>query len=170
MRGPIVLAAWLAVCAPAWAQQRTVPAVIHDAGGEPIAGVMQQVVPDNARRQAPAMSPAPVPVFPVVTTRAKPGLLGQPTRAKLKGGPGVPICVIGDDQLSRHWLSLNRVTLERMGASCLVVAVSDFTAYRNLQAAAGTLTLAPGSLDALATAAGITVWPVLISPDGAISQ
>lgn len=151
---------------------RTIPTVIYDAGGEPIAQYLQYITPEKAQRDRRPMAtaPAPIPVFPVVTTKAKPGLLGQPIRGKLKGGPDIPICVIGDDQLSRHWLALNLVTLEKMHASCLVVAVRDKAALRRLRESAGTLPLTPGSLDALATAAGIPVWPVLITPDGQISQ
>lgn len=151
---------------------RTIPTVIYDAGGEPIAQYLKYITPDKAQRDRRpiASAPAPIPIFPVTTSKAKPGLLGSPIRGKLKGGPDIPICVIGDDQLSRHWLALNLATLENMHASCLVVSVRDETALKRLRESAGKLPLTPGSLDALATAAGIPVWPVLITPDGQISQ
>ena len=154
------------------AAPRTIPTVIYNAGGEPIAQYLKYITPEKAQRDRRPMAsaPMPIPMFPVVTTKAKPGLLGQPIRGKLKGGPDIPICVIGDDQLSRHWLTLNLATLEKMHASCLVVSVRDEAALRRLRESAGSLPLTPGSLDALATAAGIPVWPVLITPDGQISQ
>lgn len=151
---------------------RVVPVVIHDAGGVPIAEYLGNVTPDNSirdRRQAVQQPANPHP-FPVVTTKARPGLLGAPTRGKLKGGPGVPFCVIGDDPLSKEWLDRNLGALQAMNAVCLVVAVSDQTAFERLQARVGSIRLAPGSFDALATASGITVWPLLVSPDGLVSQ
>lgn len=151
---------------------RTIPTVIYDAGGEPIAQYLKYITPEKAQRDRRpiASAPVPIPIFPVMTSKAKPGLLGPPIRGKLKGGPDIPICVIGDDQLSRHWLALNLAALENMHASCLVVSVRDETALKRLRESAGKLPLTPGSLDALATAAGIPVWPVLITPDGQISQ
>jgi integrating conjugative element protein (TIGR03765 family) len=151
---------------------RVVPAVIHDAGGVSIADYLGNVTPDKAirdRRQAVQQPTNPQP-FPVVTTKAQPGLLGAPTRGKLKGGPGVPLCIIGDDPLSKQWLDRNLGVLKAMNAACLVVAISDQTAFERLQARVGSIRLAPGSFDALATASGITVWPVLVSPDGLVSQ
>lgn len=145
---------------------RPPPVVIFDNGsGASIAEETALVVPDP---QVP--QPKPVTIFPIQTTKARMGLLGAPVRAKLKGGPSIPICIIGDDQLSRHWLSINRDALLKMHASCLVVSVQDLKALDGLRSYAGALPLTPGSLDALAVAAGITVWPVLVTPDGMISQ
>jgi integrating conjugative element protein (TIGR03765 family) len=160
---------------PAGAQApRATPIVIHDAGGVSIAAELGDEIELDGPAEQPAAPPQPQLqphlIFPVVTTAAKPGILGPAVRANLPGGPGVPICIVGDDQLSRHWLNLNRGTLEKMGASCLVASVRDLSALDNLRSHAGAVRLVPGSIDALAGAAGITVWPVLITPDGMISQ
>lgn len=160
---------------PAGAQApRATPIVIHDAGGVSIAAELGDEIELDGPAEQPAAPPQPQLqphlIFPVVTTAAKPGILGPAVRANLPGGPGVPICIVGDDQLSRHWLNLNRGTLEKMGASCLVASVRDLSALDNLRSYAGAVRLVPGSIDALAGAAGITVWPVLITPDGMISQ
>ena len=179
MRGALALLAAVACSAviPASAAEpapsnRVVPAVIHDAGGVPIGDYLGNVTPDPSirdRRQAVRQPTNPQP-FPVVTTKARPGLLAAPTRGKLKGGPGIPLCIIGDDPLSNEWLDRNLATLQAMNAACLVVAVRDQAAFARLQARAGSIRLAPGSFDALATASGIAVWPVLVSPDGLVSQ
>lgn len=151
---------------------RVVPTVIYDAGGVPIGDYLENVVPETQAGdpRPPSGVPAVPPIFPVVTAQAKPGLLGAPVRGKLKGGPGMPLCIIGDDSLSDHWLNLNLTKLQQMQAACLVVSVRDEAAFRRLQARLGSVLLAPGSFDALAEASGIRVWPVLVSPDGLVSQ
>lgn len=168
----IALASPLALAQSAPTPTRTVPTVIYDAGGVSIGRLLQYVTPDKSQRyrQPEVSPPQAVHVFPVVTTKAKPGVLGPPIKGKLPGGPGLPICVIGDDQLSRHWLSLNLTALENMQARCMVVSVRDEAAFKRLRELTGKLPLMPASLDAVATAAGIPVWPVLISPEGQISQ
>lgn len=161
--------------------QRTVPQVIYDAGGTPIGELLEDMVDEDApdRRSGaagrqdgrPALTaPSTVTVFPVVTTKAAPGRLPAPTRGKLKGGPGSALCVVGDDALSQQWLRINRDALARMQASCLVAAVRDAPSLARLRAIAGDVPLIPGSFDALASATGISVWPILVSPDGLISQ
>lgn len=63
---------------------RVVPVVIHDAGGVPIAEYLGNVTPDKSirdRRQAVQQPANPHP-FPVVTTKARPGLLGGKRPAK----------------------------------------------------------------------------------------
>jgi integrating conjugative element protein (TIGR03765 family) len=156
-------------------QPRTVPIVIHDAGGTPIGQYLDSVTEEgsshaNQRPPAPNAVSAAIPVFPVVTTQAAPGRLPAPTRGKLKGGPGVPICILGDDPLSLQWLRINQAALQLMKATCLVASVRDEVSWRNLQALAGNLPLTPGSFDALARAMDITVYPILVSPDGLVSQ
>jgi integrating conjugative element protein (TIGR03765 family) len=154
---------------------RTVPIVIHDAGGTPIGQYLDRVTEEgsansNQRPPAPNAVSTVIPVFPVVTTQAAPGRLPAPTRGKLKGGPGVPICILGDDPLSLQWLRINQPALQQMKATCLVASVRDEASWRNLQSLAGDLPLTPGSFDALATAMGISVYPILVSPDGLVSQ
>ena len=109
---------------------RTVPVVIHDAGGTPI-GQYLEVTQEGAQDRAPASAPVPTAtptsmvIFPVVTTKAAPGRLTARPSVKLKGGPGVPICILGDDPLSLQWLQINQVALQKMNATCLAVTVRD---------------------------------------------
>lgn len=154
---------------------RTVPAMIHDAGGTPI-GQYLEVTQEGTQDRAPAYAPVPnaaptsMAIFPVVTTKAAPGRLTARPSVKLKGGPGVPICILGDDPLSLQWLQINQVALQKMNATCLAVTVRDEASWRKLQSAAGGLPLTPGSFDALATAMGVSVYPILVSPEGLVSQ
>ena len=154
---------------------RTVPVMIHDAGGTPI-GQYLEVTQEGAQDRAPASAPVPtgtptsMVIFPVVTTKAAPGRLTARPSVKLKGGPGVPICILGDDPLSLQWLQINQVALQKMNATCLAVTVRDEASWRKLQSAAGGVPLTPGSFDALATAMGVSVYPILVSPEGLVSQ
>jgi integrating conjugative element protein (TIGR03765 family) len=156
---------------PAPGTVRRVPTVICDAGGIPVGQYLQYITPEKKRDTRPVEShPRPINMFPVTSLKARPGRLAKPFKAKLPGGPDIPICVIGDDQLSRHWLALNLAALEKMHAACMVTSVVDAASFQRLHAEAGTLPLALSSFDGLAEAAGITVWPVLITPDGLVSQ
>ena len=154
---------------------RTVPVVIHDAGGTPI-GQYLEVTQEGTQGNAPSSPPVAnaVPtsmaIFPIITTKAAPGRLTARPSVKLKGGPGVPICILGDDSLSLQWLQINQVALQKMNATCLAVTVRDEASWRKLQSAAGGIPLTPGSFDALATAMGVSVYPILVSPEGLVSQ
>lgn len=155
---------------------RTVPVMIHDAGGTPIGQYLESVEQEGTQSKAPSSAPgataAPtsMAIFPVVTTKAAPGRLTVRPSVKLKGGPGVPICILGDDPLSLQWLQINQVALQKMNATCLAVTVRDEASWRKLQSAAGGVPLTPGSFDALATAMGVSVYPILVSPEGLVSQ
>lgn len=169
----VALASGLCFSAASPAQSpRAAPVVIFDNGAAVPIQLSDGIELDGPA--APAAPPAPrlqpQIIFPVKSSVARPGILGPARKAGIPGGPDVPICIVGDDQLSKHWLALNRQALIKMGAACLVASVSDLRALENLRSAAGELKLIPGSVDALAGAAGITVWPVLITPDGTISQ
>lgn len=154
---------------------RTVPVVIHDAGGAPIGQyleVTQEETLGKAPSSAPVANAAPtsMAIFPVITTKAAPGRLTARPSVKLKGGPGVPICILGDDPLSLQWLQINQAALRKMNATCLAVTVRDEASWRKLQSLAGAVPLTPGSFDALAAAMGVSVYPILVSPDGLVSQ
>jgi integrating conjugative element protein (TIGR03765 family) len=174
------IAAAFAVCAcsasaeealPAPGAVRVVPKVIYDGGGVPIGEYLHYITPEKKRDTRPVAAQArPITMFPVASAKARPGRLDRPFKAKLPGGPDIPICIIGDDQLSRQWLALNLAALEKMHAACMVTSVVDAASFQRLHAEAGTLPLAISSIDGLAEAAGITVWPVLITPDGLVSQ
>ncbi len=177
MRYLFPLSVVLAVlAAPAWSWNPGVSplAVIHDGGGVPLAPYLEAITDDATPERSeplPHRPPAqPQQLFPVVSIKAGPGrLLQNPMPSKLSGGPGQPIFIVGDDALSHDWLRRNGPSLQQMGARGIVAAVRTPEALFRLRTSAD-LHMVPMSADALLEAAGIHVWPVLIGPDGSISQ
>lgn len=159
------------VLTPPTQQKRIVPVMIYDGGGVSIS----QYTADVDEQAAPTPRPSPqagrnAPLFPVISKKASPARLSAPVKAKLAGGPGVPICILGDDPLSLEWLRINQAALQQMQARCLVASVRDEPSWRRLQTMASGLRMALGSFDTLADATGVSVYPILIAPDGSISQ
>lgn len=178
---PVMVLAASCTCfaqsAPQGSTKRTVPTVIYDGGGIAIGGLLSGVTPaDSSAQPRPPIRQqvyaglSSIEVFPVRSTKAGPGRLPAPTRAKLQGGPGQPICVIGDDALSQEWLQINLAVLKRIGASCIVASVRSAADFTRLKFLAGDLLLMPAPFDDLSNVTGITVWPVLIGADGMVSQ
>jgi len=82
----------------------------------------------------------------------------------------VPLCIIGDDELSRQWLRINLNLLQARQVACLVASVATEADFKRLQFEAPGIRMVPSSIDSLAKTLGIQRWPVLIAPDGRISQ
>ena len=173
----------LAVCAlPSLAESTSLqsltampPVVIHDAGGVSLAPYLMN---DPTEPDPEAQRPRPttrgpmleLSTYPVASQRGAPGrLLRNPTRGRLKGGPGQPFFIVGDDALSQEWLRINAEHLRKLGAYGIVTSVHSAQRLRfmvdTLQ-----IPLAPINADSLFEALGFAVWPVLVGPDGSISQ
>lgn len=170
---PVVLAVIAAPACPSGPSVNPL-AVIHDGGGVPLAPYLDAFTNDTIQDRSVPLPPRqpvqPQQLFPVVSTKAGPGrLLQNPMPSKLSGGPGQPIFIVGDDPPSHEWLRRNGPSLQQMGAKGIVAAVQAPEALFRLRASAD-LHMVPMSVDALLEAAGIHVWPVLIGPDGSISQ
>ena len=145
--------------------------VIHDgAGSVPLGTYYGHLV---AGVDQPGVLPGTK--FPLVS-RLQPGQL-----ANDKVGKGLfeahwlahPIFVLGTDILSFKWLQLHRQTLTELGASGLVIEAGSETDFKDLQAFAGGLSLAPVRGDWLERkliSAGITVYPLVVMPDGFITN
>lgn len=145
--------------------------VIHDgAGSVPLGTYYGHLV---AGVDQPGVLPGTK--FPLVT-RLKPGQLAGINVAK-----GLfeahwlahPIFVLGTDVLSFQWMQLHRQTLTELGASGLVIEASSETDFKDLQSFAGGLSLAPVRGDWLEQklkSAGITVYPLVVMPDGRITN
>ena len=151
------------------------PVVIHDAGGVSLAPYLMN---DPTEPDPEAQRPRPttrgpmleLSTYPVASQRGAPGrLLRNPTRGRLKGGPGQPFFIVGDDALSQEWLRINAEHLRKLGAYGIVTSVHSAQRLRfmvdTLQ-----IPLAPINADSLFEALGFAVWPVLVGPDGSISQ
>lgn len=84
-----------------------------------------------------------------------------------------PIFVLGTDPGSFQWLQLHRQTLTELGASGLVIAASTEYIFKDLQAFAGGLSLAPVRGDWLEQkllSAGISTYPLVVMSDGRITE
>ena len=151
---------------------RDAPVVIHDEGGVSILELIDpQLDGEPAPEVAPGPVPATVPVFPVRSPRGAPGRLEpNPQQARLKGGPGRMIVVIGDDPESIAWLRARASELQAARAGVLVAQVESQARFAALRALAEGLPFVPASADALLKQLGLSVWPLLISAEGEVSQ
>lgn len=141
--------------------------VVADLGGQSTADYFAAIDPSSElKNEAPVLTlltPRTLPVFPVRTPELSPGR--QAARAlDLLGMP--PVFIIGDDELSRRWLVSRRDRLRQDNAIGYVVNVATETAWQELQALAGGLTLLPVSGSDLAVRLKISHYPVLISERG----
>lgn len=113
--------------------------------------------------------------FPL-KTRLKPGALSADAK-----GDGLfdahwlahPIFVLGTDPESFRWLQQHRQTLGELGASGLVIEAGSETLFKDLQAFAGGLSVAPVRgpwLEQRLLSAGISTYPLVVMPDGRITK
>ena len=151
------------------------PVVIHDAGGLSLAPYLENESPGG---EPEAQRPQPttrgpmleLSTYPVVSQRGAPGrLLQNPTRGRIKGGPGRPFFIVGDDAASHEWLRINADQLRKLGAYGMVTSVQSAERMR-LMVETLQIPMAPISADSLFEAVGFAVWPVLVGADGSISQ
>lgn len=141
--------------------------VVADLGGQSTADYFAAIdpppEPENEALVLTLSTPGTLPVFPVRTPELSPGR--QAARAlDLPGMP--PVFIIGDDELSRRWLVSRSDRLRQDNAIGYVVNVATETAWQELQALAGELTLLPVSGSDLAVRLKISHYPVLISERG----
>ncbi|MBC3211062.1 integrating conjugative element protein [Serratia fonticola] len=104
-----------------------------------------------------------VPGLPVSTPELSPGKV----EVRTLNLPGMrPLFLIGDDDLSRRWLSLRRDTLVQLNAVGLVVNVASEAALNDLKKHADGLELVPVSGVDLAKRLGLSHYPVLLTEKG----
>jgi integrating conjugative element protein (TIGR03765 family) len=148
--------------------------IIHEGGptvpiGQYLAALSAQppVAPDGA---VPAQAGTLPMGFPITTPSMRPGSLQAPVRLRTAGWLVAPMFIVGDDLRSRQWLADNRNKLRHLGASGLVVNVASLDAFRSLRTVAPDVPLVPGSVEALARQAGLSVYPLYVAADGQVSQ
>lgn len=118
----------------------------------------------TALQAAPASVPVtPMMGLPVITPELTPGKVAA--RALNLAGMR-PMFLIGDDELSRRWLSLRRDTLVQLNAVGLVVNVATEGALSDLKKHAEGLELVPVSGSDLAKRLGLSHYPVLLTEKG----
>ena len=102
-------------------------------------------------------------MLPVRSERLSPGEVQR----RVIQAPGLtPLFLIGDDDLSRAWLTERLSALRDRNAIGLVVNVETADALASLRQLAGGLMLAPVSGDDLAARLGLKHYPVLITATG----
>ncbi|WP_414737246.1 integrating conjugative element protein [Klebsiella oxytoca] len=115
-------------------------------------------------KSKPDLAPAsPETFLPVTTLELTPGKV-EPRSLTLTGMR--PMFLIGDDELSRHWLSFRRDVLGQLNAVGLVVNVASEGAFNDLKRHADGLELLPVSGSDLSKRLGLLHYPVLLTEKG----
>ena len=124
---------------------------------------------DAASIHMPALPPLPTRRYreadflPVHSARLTPGRVTR----RVIAAPGLqPLCLIGDDPLSRSWLKAHLTTLQQLHAVALIVEVRSFAGTQALRALAPGLVLVPASGDDIARRLDLHHYPVLITATG----
>ena len=144
--------------------------VVGDLGGEPTAPYFDAINADkDAVAGAPSLPAAPPEslsisdMLPVSTPEMSPGTV-SPQPLELSGMP--PVFVVGDDSLSKQWLSQHAAALSQMRATGMVVSVKDAAALSALRALAPSTEMVPVSGGDLARRLHLAHYPVLITDKG----
>ncbi len=148
--------------------------VIADLGGETTAPLFDAINNENNEftpprtLNSPDMSSIPAPadvsdMLPVITPEMCAGKV-EPRELNLTGM--TPVFLVGDDSLSREWLTLRRDELKRLQATGLVVNISDKAAFSELQRLVPGVTLLPASASEIACRLQLSNYPVLITATG----
>ena len=153
---------------------RAAPVVIHDAGGVSLAPI------SRTTRQSPTRGTAPAAHHARADARARDLSCRLPTRRprapaaksharSAEGRPRAALLHRGRRRALPGMVTDQCQTLTQMGAYGIVTSVHSAERLRfmvdTLQ-----IPLAPISADSLFEALGFAVWPVLVGPDGSISQ
>ena len=96
-----------------------------------------------------------------------PGLIPGPIQARPHDRPfSRPFFLIGSDDRSRQWLVEYRERLQEIGAVGMLVQAETLEDLRAIARLANRLPILPASAADIATALGISHYPVLITPQG----
>lgn len=139
--------------------------VVADLGGQSTATYFEGIN-NQGRGVEPEPFSAPeitMTALPVTTPELTPGKV-ESKALSLSGMR--PMFLIGDDELSRRWLSLRRDILVQLNAVGLVVNVASEAALNDLKKHAEGLDLVPVSGSDLAKRLGLTHYPVLLTEKG----
>jgi|SRR5215469_139450 len=147
--------------------------VVEDAGGVSALPYYRALnllpSPQDLGSLRPALPPLPTRPYseadflPVRSMRLTPGHV----RPRVIAASGLqPICLIGDDPVSRSWLRAHLATLQQLHAVGLIVQVRSYAALKALRALAPGLLLIPESGDDIARRIHLYHYPVLITATG----
>ena len=139
--------------------------VVADLGGESTDALYEaiQSEPETVATSSAPKSFSENDVLPVVSHQLHPGALD----ARPLSLPGfTPLFLMGNDALSKKWLTEHQATLLSLKATGLVVNVDSGEQLNALRQLAGELTLLPVSGDDLAQRLQLATYPVLITETG----
>ena len=153
---------------PAWSEVT----VIYDTGNtRPLAPYLEIIdrtetainSPTGARNR-PGLGAADVQALLPIRS---PGLSPGPVQARPHNRPfSRPFFFIGSDDRSRQWLVQYRDRLKQIGAVGMLVQAETLEDLRAIAQLADGLHILPASAADIATALGISHYPVLITPQG----
>ena len=136
--------------------------VVEDRGGVSALPYYEGLMPEPTE-QSPSLADIGVRgqgAFPVTSKHLTPGEV----QGRVINAPGLqPLFVIGDDDVSRTWLSQRREQLQQLHALGLVVNVASAERFAEVQRWAAGLQVVPAPSDDLAHRLGITHYPLLIT-------
>lgn len=136
--------------------------VVEDRGGVSALPYYQDLVPEPTGQSAPLEN---IGVFgqgsfPVRSDQLTPGEL----QGRVINAPGLqPLFLVGDDELSRSWLSQRRDQLQQLHAVGIVVNVASAERFAEVQRWADGLQMVPAPSNDLAQRLGIKHYPLLIT-------
>jgi integrating conjugative element protein (TIGR03765 family) len=171
----LIYLALSSVAAPAFAGSHRL-IVVEDAGGVSALPYYRAInlLPSSHDADSvhlPTPPPPPPPTrhygeadfLPVHSKHLTPGHVTR----RVIAAPGLePLCLIGDDPLSRTWIKARLASLQLLHAVGLIVEVHFYAALQALRAAAPGVLLVPASGDDIARRLDLHHYPVLITATG----
>lgn len=146
--------------------------VIHDSGNtRPLAPYLEiidrtetTINPPTGARNRSALGAADVQALLPIRS---PGLSPGSVKARTHNKPfSRPFFLIGSDDRSRQWLFQYRDRLKQIGAVGMLVQAETQEDLRAIAQLAGGLPILPAPAEDIATALGISHYPVLITSQG----
>lgn len=159
---------------PAASAQEHKLIVVEDAGGVPALPYYRSLnllasPHDPASIPLPALPALPIRRYdeadflPVHSAYLTPGHVTR----RVIAAPGLePLCLVGDDPLSRVWVKGHLTALQQLHAVVLVVEVHSHATLQALRAIASGVPLVPASGDDIARRLDLHHYPVLITATG----
>ena len=144
--------------------------VIYDNGNTRSLAPYLEILEDTGPIESPP--PKTEPKLGAADARAllpirSPGLSPGPVQARSHKRPfSRPFFLIGSDEQSRQWLTKHRARLAEIGAVGMLVQAETLEDLQAIARLAGGLPIMPASAADIATALGISHYPVLISGQG----
>ncbi len=136
--------------------------VVEDRGGVSALPYYQDLAPEPNAQSAPieTMGVRGQGAFPVHSDQLVPGK----EQGRVINAPGLqPLFLVGDDEMSRAWLTQRREQLQQLQAVGLVVNVASAERFAEVKQWAGDLQMVPAPSNDLAQRLGIRHYPLLIT-------